>query len=236
MRSSSVAMSYRVRRKRRSRATGDWVAIVLMISSTAAAVMALTAASPSITASAFAASWVSRASTVLAMETSTRLLVRRSVSLISRCSRSSGPRAPCAGTSPRSAGGAVMSSLKNWPGRSTSLVTLSPSVASAEPAGHVVLCDALLGCREELLCRAHLHQVPGAVRIHPEERRRLGDPRRLLHVVGDDHDREGGRELLDQLLDPLGRDGVQRRAGLVHEDDLWVDGHGARDAQPLLLS
>src|SRR5664280_2941113 len=207
-----------------------------MTSSMAVAVRALIAASPSITPRAFAASCVSNASTVLAMATPTRLLVRRSMSLISRSSRSSGRRMPWARRSPRSAGGTVMSSLKNWPGRSTLPVTIPPLPGSPEPARDVVLGDAFLRRREDLPRGAHLHQVAGPVRVHPEERGGLGDPRRLLHVMGDDHDREGRGELLDQVLDPLGRDRVERRAGLVHQDDVRVDGDRPGDAQPLLLA
>ena len=33
-----------------------------------------------------------------------------------------------------------------------------------------------------------------------------------------------------------GGDGVQRRAGLVHQQHLGLDGDGAGDAQPLLLA
>src|SRR5664280_1575008 len=207
-----------------------------MTSSMAVAVRALIAASPSITPRAFAASCVSNASTVLAMATPTRLLVRRSMSLISRSSRSSGRRMPWARRSPRSAGGTVMSSLKNWPGRSTLPVTIPPLPGSPEPARDVVLGDAFLRRREDLPRGAHLHQVAGPVGIHPEERGGLGDPRRLLHVVGHDHDRERGRKLLDQVLDPLGRDRVERRARLVHQDDVRVDGDRPGDAEPLLLA
>ena len=39
-----------------------------------------------------------------------------------------------------------------------------------------------------------------------------------------------------QLLHPQGGDGVQRRAGLVHEDHLRGHRHHPGDAQPLLLS
>src|SRR6266545_4715397 len=43
-------------------------------------------------------------------------------------------------------------------------------------------------------------------------------------------------ELVDQLLDLGGRDRVERRARLVEQDHLGLDGDGARDAQPLLLA
>src|SRR3546814_8696171 len=40
---------------------------------------------------------------------------------------------------------------------------------------------------------------------------------------------------VDQLLDPRGRDRIERRARLVHQDDLRIDRDRAGDAQPLLL-
>ena len=60
--------------------------------------------------------------------------------------------------------------------------------------------------------------------------------RRLLHVVGDDHDREALLQLADQVLDGEGGDRVERRAGLVHQQHLRLDRDGAGDAQPLLLA
>ena len=69
-----------------------------------------------------------------------------------------------------------------------------------------------------------------------EERRTLRNARRLLHRVGDDDDAVVLPQLVDQLLD-LGRgDRIERRAGLVHQDHLRVDGNGAGDAQALLLA
>src|ERR1700704_4561957 len=57
-----------------------------------------------------------------------------------------------------------------------------------------------------------------------EEGALLRHPYRLLHVVGDDHDRHGPGELRDRLLDTAGRRGVERRAGLVHEQDVGING------------
>ena len=64
----------------------------------------------------------------------------------------------------------------------------------------------------------------------------VGDPVGLLQVVGDDHDRDVGPQLHDQLLDDRGRARVQRRAGLVEQQHLGVDRERARDAEPLLLA
>jgi hypothetical protein len=43
-------------------------------------------------------------------------------------------------------------------------------------------------------------------------------------------------EFVDQFLDLAGRDRVQRRAGLVEQQHLGLDGDAARDAQALLLT
>ena len=65
---------------------------------------------------------------------------------------------------------------------------------------------------------------------------RSRDPRRLLHVVRDDDDRVLLLERLDQVLDRQRRDRVQRRARLVHQQHLRLDGDRPGDAQPLLLA
>src|SRR4030095_7035079 len=51
-----------------------------------------------------------------------------------------------------------------------------------------------------------------------------------------DGDRIAPAKLLEQFLDLGVRDRVQRRAGLVHQNDFRIDGDGAGDAQPLLLA
>ena len=50
-----------------------------------------------------------------------------------------------------------------------------------------------------------------------------------------DHDCIVPLELLDQLLDLRGGDGIERRRGLVHQEHLGLDRQRARDAEPLLL-
>ena len=69
-----------------------------------------------------------------------------------------------------------------------------------------------------------------------EEGGALRDAGRLLHRVGDDDDAERLLELLHQGLDAGRGDRVERRAGLVHQQDLGVHRDGARDAQSLLLA
>src|SRR5258705_7645583 len=102
---------------------------------------------------------------------------------------------------------------------------------SAEPAGDIVLRALVTRRRKHLAGRVELHQL---AQIH--ERREIGDASGLLHVVGHDHDRIVGLELVDQLLDLGGRDRIKRRAGLVEQDRLGLDRDGARDAQALLLT
>src|ERR1700729_4297237 len=63
----------------------------------------------------------------------------------------------------------------------------------------------------------------------------VGDSVRLLQVVRDDYDRDVFAELDDELLDQPGRLRIQRRAGLVEQQDLGMRGQRAGDAQTLLL-
>ena len=72
--------------------------------------------------------------------------------------------------------------------------------------------------------------------LEGEEGGDVGDAGGLLHVVGDDDDGVVPLQLGDQVLDDHRRYRVQRRAGLVHEQDLRLDGEAAGDAQPLLLA
>src|SRR5207247_2170855 len=70
----------------------------------------------------------------------------------------------------------------------------------------------------------------------PEEGGAVRDPGRLLQVVGHDHDRVAVLQGVDQLLDLQGGDGVEGRAGLVHQDDLRLHRDRARDAETLHLA
>src|SRR5262245_18590296 len=102
---------------------------------------------------------------------------------------------------------------------------------SAEAAGDVVLRARIVRRGEDLAGRSELHHF---AEIH--ERSIVGDARRLLHVVGDDRDRVVLFELVDQLLDLGRRDRIERRAGLIEQDDLRTHRDGAGDAQALLLA
>ena len=74
------------------------------------------------------------------------------------------------------------------------------------------------------------------VDLDREEGGHVGDARRLLHVVRDDHDRVVALQLVHQVLDPGRRDRVERRCGLVHQDHVRLDREAAGDAEPLLLA
>src|SRR5919197_3701686 len=100
-----------------------------------------------------------------------------------------------------------------------------------ELAGNVVLRALVVRRGEHLLRRADLDKL-----AEPEERRAVGDASRLLHVVGHDDDRVLALELVDELLDLQRGDRVERREGLVHEDDVGLDRDRTGDAQALLLA
>jgi hypothetical protein len=108
---------------------------------------------------------------------------------------------------------------------------------AAEPPGDVVLRRPLARIAEDLLGVVDLDQPAGlSGGREVEERRTVTDPRRLLHVVGDDDDRVLLLDLIDQVLDRQRRDRVERRARLVHEEHLRLDGDRPGDAQALLLT
>src|SRR5947209_18303305 len=86
--------------------------------------------------------------------------------------------------------------------------------ALAELARHVVLGARVLGLGEHLVGGADLDEL--AVE---QEGGRVGDARRLLHVVSHQHDRHPLLEVGQQLLHLQRGDGVQGRAGLVHEQE-----------------
>src|SRR3954454_19964319 len=128
---------------------------------------------------------------------------------------------------------ACSSSTSRWncPRRS------ADGMASAELAGDVVLGPRVLRLGEDRVRVVDLHQHAGpAGALDVEEGRVVARARGLLHVVGHDHDRVVLLELGDEVLDGQRRDRVERRGGLVHEQDLGLDRRGAGDAQALLLA
>src|SRR5215472_476021 len=107
-----------------------------------------------------------------------------------------------------------------------------PSLGSADPAGDVGLGAAVPRVVEDLLGPAVLDEDAGAgvallVAEHGEEGGAVADPGGLLHVVRDDDDRVFRLDRVHQVLDGRRRDRVERRAGLVHEDHVRLDGERA---------
>src|SRR5947209_17246508 len=106
--------------------------------------------------------------------------------------------------------------------RSTSSV-MGRASWSSETAGHVVLRPGVGRIREDLLGLVELDETSGAPvslfgHLGRVERGAVADARRLLHVVGHDHDRELVLHLPHQLFDAGGGDRIESRARLVHQD------------------
>ena len=69
-----------------------------------------------------------------------------------------------------------------------------------------------------------------------EEGGALRNTGRLLHRVGHDDDAVVLLQLVDKLLDPRGRDRIEGRGWLVHQDHFGADGNRPGDAEALLLA
>src|SRR5215213_2724781 len=169
----------------------------------------------------------------------------RSSSAITTCASSTSwcstasivrPRAMLTRSRPPSALASSVASSSRYPARAISgIVGLLP--VSAEAAADVVLGLLLGRVGEDLVRRPDLDQVPRlAGRVEVEEGGDVAGTRRLLHVVSDDHDRVAVLQLGDQVLDRQRGERIQRRAGLVHQQDLRLDRDRAGDAEPLLLA
>ena len=102
---------------------------------------------------------------------------------------------------------------------------------SSESPGDVRLGALVRRAREHAVGRPDLDE-PSEV----EECGRVGDARRLLQVVRDDDDRQLALQLVQQLLDLLRGDRIERARRLVEQQDFWLVGQRARDAEPLLLA
>ncbi len=89
------------------------------------------------------------------------------------------------------------------------------------------------GCGEEPIGRVVLGQHATDL----EDRDPVGHLDRLVHVVGDEHDRlpEARLEAEELVLEPLATDGVHGAEWLVHEQDGRIGGHGPRHAHALAL-
>src|SRR6266700_987016 len=210
MRSSSIAMYWTPISVRRSWATGCWVAMTWKTCSRSCRNSSLMG-------------WSCRRTRSAAPRSNARSAVSTS--------------SICPSTSPaiRSSDSRSSSSSRWKPSHDTQGTVSAPLLA--ESSGDVVLSSLVLWPPEEVDRGRELDQLAMAVlRIHEHERRVVRDPRRLLHVVGDDDDGVVLDQPGHQVLDLQRGDRVQGRGGLVHQDDLGVDGHAAGDRQPLLLA
>src|SRR5215207_38301 len=110
-------------------------------------------------------------------------------------------------------------------------VPRSRPTPSAEPPGDIILGALILRGGEYFIGCADLDQM-----AEVKESGELRYPSRLLHRMGDDDDAEILLELVDELFDAGGGDGIERGTRLVHQNDLGIDGNGSGDAQALLLA
>src|SRR5580658_456192 len=127
---------------------------------------------------------------------------------------------------------APSNALEIWPsskGRSVAVCGGPPLLA--ESTSDVVLCQAMTRIRENLVGLPYFDQV-----THVEVRGPLGHARGLLHGVGNDDNSVLGTQLVDEVFDARGSDRIERRARLIHQDHLGLDGDRTSNAQALLLA
>src|SRR3990172_3212182 len=149
-----------------------------------------------------------------------------------RVLRASTPRSTAVSTIP------AITSMSSWISdscwsKAVRVIVLSPL---SEAAGDVVFGPPVPGIRKDLSRRAELDHLAGPVFCHHHHGGPVRHARRLLHVVCNDHDRIIACQLSHEVLDLQGCDGVQRGAGLIHQDHLRLDRQRPRDAQTLLLA
>src|SRR5215203_4025225 len=117
-------------------------------------------------------------------------------------SRVARPRTACARRAdtvvPCSASSRLSSSMPARKWRPVALILLMAAIPLAEAAGHVVFGQLLGRVGEDLLGPLEFDEL-----AEPEERGHVRDARCLLHVVGDDDDRVGRPQLVDQFFDAL---------------------------------
>src|SRR5581483_4267590 len=123
----------------------------------------------------------------------------------------------------------------------TTTVHLTTAVAgrkrhSAESAGYVVQRPGVGRAREDAAGRAFLDDPAGLLfGLDQEQGATVGQALGLLHVMGDDDDRDLVLDGAHGLLHDAGADRVQGGARLVHQEDLGAEGEGPGDAEALLL-
>src|SRR6476646_5360175 len=95
------------------------------------------------------------------------------------------------------------------PGSMTRGSSSGSRTVGAHPGSTETAMDGVARARigrlvEDLCGRSRLDDGSGRARLREEEGAVLGDPRRLLHVVGHDDDRDVLSQLRDRLLDVAG--------------------------------
>src|SRR5436190_18876637 len=122
----------------------------------------------------------------------------------------------CSSAMPPISSSRVLScSSSSWKCRTT---RSTGSMRLTKSPGDIVFSQLFGRSRVDLFGPAALDQL-----AEPEEGRDVRDAGRLLHVVRHDDDRIARLELINQLLDALRGDRVERRRGLVHQDDFRFD-------------
>src|SRR6202171_198061 len=206
IRSSSSTMCWKLTIRRRSRATGCWVAMIMKARSRSCRCSSLTSWSRAMTILANALSRSTSARIESAMACSTMLPMR---------------------TTPD------FSSASSWSKRVRVVATI---LVLPEAAGDVILGPAVFRTIEDVVCRTELDHLAGPLLVHQHEGGEVGGTGGLLHVVRHDHDRIPLFQFLHELFDAQRRNRVERRSRLVHQDHLGLDCERARQAQPLLLA
>src|ERR1041384_2372117 len=95
----------------------------------------------------------------------------------------------------------------------------------------VILGHLLVGFGEHLFSAVELDHL-----AQPEERSKIRNASRLLHIMRHNHNRVALSQLDDQLFDLLGGDRVESGTRFDHQYNLRLDGERSRDAEPLLLT
>src|SRR5215208_452000 len=113
-------------------------------------------------------------------------------------------------------------------------------VLLAEPSRDVVFRSLVVGFREYVFGPVVLDKYTGPpvllfIYLGGKKRSHVADASSLLHVMGHDDDGVVILEVLHQILYATGCDGIQRRARLIHEDDVRLDRDATGDAKSLLL-
>src|SRR5712671_3921361 len=114
--------------------------------------------------------------------------------------------------------------------RSYCLDACSLTAMLTKPSGDVVLGLLLRRLDEQLVGDAELDQL---AEVHVG--REVRDARRLLHVVRHDEDGDALLQVVDQLLDRGGGDGVERRSRLIEQQQFGIRCQRPGDAHALLL-